>query len=576
MKNDSHAMPAITQLPLMTWLRLTVLQVMLFAAGLSQAQILSDGYEEPEFLPVEEAYRVNILDLGDRQVVNWQIADGYFLYKHAFRFKANGEPINAEIISEGKDKVDDYFGEVTVYYNFVDAEVKQAQPPQRLTVVSQGCADAGLCYPPRTQYFQRQADDSWLETEKPTATSIPASSPNAVEQTTNAPQQTESQSLWLLIGFAFLGGLILNLMPCVLPVLTLKALSFVKDSNSKQRIAQGWAYTAGVIISFVSLAAVIIGLKAAGQAAGWGFQLQSPVTIAALIYLFLLIGLNLLGAFYLHGPALNGGDNSKSNLANAFFTGVLAVVVASPCTAPFMGTAVGASLTLPAAHSLTVFCALGLGMAAPFLLISYLPQSAKWLPKPGQWMNTLKEALAFPMFATAAWLMTVAFGQTSETGALVILLICVAIGLVLWIKKQQSFATLLAILVAAVTLSYFTVTPKVSDTQREFSLEALDTLIETGDTVFVNVTASWCITCKVNERVALRTDTTQAALSQPNVHYVIADWSNYNEDIAQLLDRHNRNGIPLYLIYRNGDVAQPQILPQVLTPSAVASGLATP
>ena len=501
------------------------------------------------FLPVAQAYQAEVIQQGETTQLQWTIAPGYYLYEHAFKVFHNGVAADTvETSGDGVERHDDYFGEVRVYYHRLTQQLTNPQP-QTLTLQSQGCADAGLCYPPRSQYFSYNTETGlWRET---TAA--------AVTEAATAPP------LLLLLLMAFSGGLILNLMPCVLPVLTLKSLSFIKQHNRRQRIRQSWAYTAGVVCSFLAIAVALLLFKASGRAVGWGFQLQSPVVVAALVYLFFMMGLSLLNGLHLSAPVLSlSNPPQRSGTTSAFGSGVLACVVASPCTAPFMGTAIGAALLLPPAQNLLLFTCLGLGLAAPFLLLGYAPALGRWLPKPGRWMKRLQELLAFPLFATVIWLLSIVQSQTSTTGISLILGLCLLIALFAWWRSQLSLPAAGALLAACVVLTAWLLPQPPAQQQTTFSLQQLDELIQRENSVFVNVTADWCISCKVNERVALATPATQAALAASNTVYVVADWTNYNADIAALLKRHQRNGIPLYLHYRNGNIRQPRILPQLL------------
>ncbi len=552
----------------------------LLSSASTHAQFLAEsdnrlpGSNADEFLAVEQAYKASITTQDNHTIITWQIAPKYYLYKHAFTIEAQGEAVKGiDYSDKGIDRHDEYFGDVTAFYNELSMTIPKAK---HISLSSQGCADAGLCYPPRTQYFyQVEETGKWIETDTPLYSSPP---PFATQKPTDQKLATDSSPKHYnyihLIILAFVGGLILNLMPCVLPVLTLKVLSFAKQNNSRQRIIEGWAYTAGVISSFIAVAAVILLLKASGQAIGWGFQLQSPIIVTGLVYLFVIMGLSLLGALQLQGPVISGNANSSSATLNAFFTGVLACIVASPCTAPFMGTAIGASLNLPLAQNISLFASLGLGMASPFLLLSYAPQLAKWLPKPGNWMNTLKEVLAFPLFATAVWLSHIAIQQLGSNNLSILLGGCIFISFIVWWRKSLTLSLVAALLVITTAGSAWLYSkPSDSNPKTAFDLTQLDKLIKSKDAVFVNVTASWCITCKANEKVALKRQSVIDAFTETETVYVEADWTSYNADIAKLLERHNRNGIPLYLYYSQGNIAEPYILPQILSEKIIIKTL---
>lgn len=337
--------------------------------------------------------------------------------------------------------------------------------------------------------------------------------------------------LLLILGLAFLGGLLLNIMPCVLPILSLKALALVKKADAAPHAArvQGIAYTLGVVLSFLLIAAVMLGLKASGEAVGWGFQLQSPITVAVLAVLMLLVALNLFGLFHLP-PVLGQFMIAHEGTRGTFLTGALAVAVATPCTAPFMATAVGATLALPAAQTLLVFVFMGLGMAAPFLLIGLWPPARRLLPKPGHWMHRFRQILGLPMLATALWLF--------------------------YVLSQLLYPTPMR-----EEASYTHITPI------SYSESKLAELRANNVPVFVDATAAWCLTCKVNARVALKPEKTQRFFKEKGVTLMIADWTARDDAIAAYLASFGRNGVPIYVFYGPG--AEPVVLPQVLTPSLV-------
>ncbi len=548
----------------------------------------SNPFAQPDFLPVEEAYQLAVEPAEDGRVrLYWRIAEGYYLYQHAFDFRLErgGEPLefSAEV-PPGLARSDEFFGDVQVYYNEVEVVLQVRETPgfARLSVQSQGCADAGLCYPPRTEVFDMDfgAGQANAVAQAPvTAASLPA-----------AGESLSALPYMLLL--AFFGGAILNLMPCVFPVLSLKVLGFA-NSGRHERLHHGWLYTLGVIASFLAVAGVLIALQTAGQAVGWGFQLQSPGFVIALAYLFLAMGLSLSGMVQLGSSVMNLGGSlaGRQGSAGSFFTGVLAVVVASPCTAPFMGTALGFALTQPALVSLAVFFALGAGMAAPMLLLSYSSRARDWLPRPGAWMETLKQLLAFPLYATAIWLLWVAGRQTSVDTMAAALAGGLLLALALWLWQGHTSsgpashgrtarrALALASLVGAVALGLWRVpagpdtgTDEVGDAAA-WSEERVEDLRRSGRPVFVDVTADWCITCIANEQGVLYTEAVQAAFREHNVAFLVADWTNYDADIANYLRGHGRSGIPLYVLYPADRGAAPVLLPQVLTRSGVISAL---
>ncbi|MCO4320392.1 protein-disulfide reductase DsbD family protein [Aliidiomarina quisquiliarum] len=402
-----------------------------------------------------------------------------------------------------------------------------------------------------------------------------------------ADYQTEL-SLLVVFVFAFLGGLILNLMPCVFPVLSLKAMALTNSGSSHKQRSESLWYTAGVVLSFLLIAGTLIALRAAGQALGWGFQLQSPWLIGALVFLFVAIGLNLTGAFQIGTRLMGVGQNSnllnpEGGAQSSFATGVLAVLIASPCTAPFMGVALGYAITQPPALALLIFAVLGLGLAAPFLLFGFVPGFAKILPKPGLWMETFKQWMAVPMYITTVWLLWV-FGRQTGIDSLTLLLLAVVLfaTALWWWGKQQLQATrsrvqgsIVLVFLALAGLSFFqalsmqttaNTQPSLATTDNQWSQAKLDSLRQ-QQPVFVNMTADWCITCLANERVALHTDATQALFAEYNIAQLKGDWTMQDPDITEYLAKFGRNGVPLYVLYFPGQ--EPQVLPQILTNSTI-------
>ncbi|MDB5472294.1 MAG: thiol:disulfide interchange protein [Caulobacter sp.] len=389
---------------------------------------------------------------------------------------------------------------------------------------------------------------------------------------------------------AFLGGLILNLMPCVFPVLSMKAASLAGHAHDARATRlQGLAYGAGVVATFLILAGVLIALQLAGQQVGWGFQLQSPPVVGVLGLLMLAVALNMSGVFEI-GASVQGvgsGLAAKGGLGGAFFTGVLAVVVASPCTAPFMASALGFTLGQPPVIVLAVFLALSLGFAAPFVALAFAPALLRLLPRPGAWMDTLRKVLAFPMYGAAAWLLWVLSQQTDAPGLALALMGLLLGAFALWIWGlgpklwRQGLALLLLVGAVALVLQPGSAaqtpageTASAADLPSEaWSPERVAALRAEGRVVFVNFTAAWCVSCQVNDKVALSTDEVAKALTAANGVYLKADWTNRNPQIAAALAEHGRAGVPLYLVYGPGSET-PQILPQLLTPGMVAEALA--
>ena len=388
---------------------------------------------------------------------------------------------------------------------------------------------------------------------------------------------------------ALAGGLILNLMPCVFPVLSIKALSLARSAHGERRKRQlhGLAYTAGVLAAFLIIAVVLMLLRAAGHQLGWGFQLQSAAFVAAMAYLMFLLGLNLSGFFEL-SPGLSGAGQSlveRPGYGGSFFTGVLAVVVASPCTAPFMGTAIGYALTQSLPVALGVFAALGLGLALPFLLLGFVPALARWLPRPGPWMLRFKQLLAFPLYLTAVWLLWVLGRQTGVDGLALALCGLVLLALAIWLWKQlvgwvgRGLAVLSLALACALPLlprpdSSLPAALASAETSWEpYSPARLQALRSEARPVLLNVTADWCITCLVNERVALETSTVQDRLRGLGVASLKGDWTRRDPELTALLAQFGRSGVPLYVLYPPAVGAAPVVLPQILTPGQVLAAL---
>lgn len=551
-------------------------------SGLDQEKF-GVAIDSPDFLPVEEAYQLEVEVLAEQKLrLYWQIAPGYYLYQHRFAFALEDSAGPIELVQElppALQRDDEYFGQVQVYYHNADIELQAKRLPHKatLTVTSQGCADAGLCYPPRTQHF---------ELDPVTGTALPAAPPARKPASRQpAPDKAGIGALIYMLALAFAGGAILNLMPCVFPILSLKVLGFTRSADHDRHL-QSWLYTAGVISSFVLIAAILTVLQQAGKAVGWGFQLQSPGFVIALAYLFVAMGLSLSGLVQLGGNVMNVGSGlaNRGGLSGSFFTGVLAVVVASPCTAPFMGTALGFAVTQPPQVGLLVFAALGAGMAAPLLLFSYSGAARRIMPRPGPWMETLKQLLAFPLYGTAIWLLWVAGRQTGVNTMSVALAGALALALALWLWRYSGWrkGLALACLLAAVSLGSWrgadengTRDAQLAAGKVAWSQQHLTELRRAGNPVFVDVTADWCITCIANETAVLLTDEMTRAFTDHGVIYMVADWTNYNADIASLLEQHGRTGIPLYLMYPADPALEPLILPQLLTKNTVLRALNT-
>ncbi len=420
-------------------------------------------------------------------------------------------------------------------------------------------------------------------------TAEPATGPAA----TPAGVEGGAGAVLAAVGLAVLGGLILNLMPCVFPVLALKALSLAGQGGrtAGHQRAGGLAYGAGVLASLLAVAGLLVALKTAGAAVGWGFQLQSPIVVGALAYVLFAVGLNLSGVYEVPGrlAGLGGRLADRDGHWGSFFTGVLAVVVASPCTAPFMGAALGFGLTQPWGVTLLVFAGLAAGFAAPIVLLSFVPALGRRLPRPGAWMERLRQALAFPMYLAAAWLLWV-FGKLAGVDALFALLIgFVLLALAAWAlgsgqptspagRRAAAIAAVLALLGAGAALGPAATSASgpaqpVAEGAEPFDAARLAALREEGRPVFVNFTADWCISCKVNERLVLKSDAVADALDAAGAVYMVGDWTRRDGEILAVLESFGRAGVPLYLVYP-ADGGAPEILPQILTREGVTEAIA--
>ena len=392
-------------------------------------------------------------------------------------------------------------------------------------------------------------------------------------------------TLLLAIVFAFAGGLILNAMPCVLPILAMKALALAGHSgggNSETK-KEGFAYAAGAVLSFLVFGLVIVALRQGGAAVGWGFQLQEPIAVAGFALLIFAVGLNLSGVFEFGSVTVGDTLASRSGAVGAFFTGVLAVAVAAPCTAPFMAAALGFALTQGTVSALLIFLFLGLGFALPFMILGLWPRALSFLPRPGPWMLRLKQFLAFPMYGAAAWLTWVLAQEAGANGVAVLLAAFVGLALAAWlwgVTREMSgrgralgAVAALAILIMAFyglsTLSGATAPVQAAAISSEkFSEEKLASLRASGTPVFVDATAAWCITCLVNEQAVLSRQPVKDAFAAKKVSYLVADWTNRDAAITRLLEANGRDGVPLYLYYAPG-ADKPVILPQILTEAGV-------
>ncbi|MDF1486624.1 thioredoxin family protein, partial [Ramlibacter sp. H39-3-26] len=395
-------------------------------------------------------------------------------------------------------------------------------------------------------------------------------------------------TLWATLAGALLGGLILNLMPCVLPVLAIKVLGLTRHAADRRaRRVAGLAYTAGVVLSFLALGALMLALRVAGEQLGWGFQLQSPAVVAALAALFTLIGLNLAGVFAFGSllPARLAAAQARHPVADALLSGVLAVAIASPCTAPFMGASLGLAVGLPAAQALLVFAAIGLGLALPYLAVALVPAAARLLPRPGVWMDTFRRLMAFPMFATVAWLTWVLGQQSGIDGAGALLALLVALSAVVWALTLRGRTR---IVIATISIAVFALlagaigqnivqTAAVAGAQADgawqpWSAQRVGQLTAAGQPVFVDFTAAWCVTCQYNKKTTLADAQVLADLRGRNVALLRADWTRRDAAITAALRGLGRSGVPVYVLYAPGRA--PEVLSEVLGADELRAALA--
>ncbi len=423
----------------------------------------------------------------------------------------------------------------------------------------------------------------------PTVTAVaPASTVSAADIQASASAPTATIGLLMALVLAFGGGVVLNLMPCVFPVVSIKVLGFVDQAHGDRADLRnhGLAFAAGIVVCFWIIAGVLLALRASGEALGWGYQLQSPPIVAALAVLFFVLGLNLSGWFEIgmKVQSVAGNVATKTGLSGAFLSGMLATAVATPCTAPFMGAALGFALTQPAALAMAVFTALALGMGLPYVLLSLFPALTRWLPRPGRWMETLKQFLAFPLYLTVVWLVWVLGEQLGVTAAAKLLVGLVLLTAAIWAWRRfgglaqpagVAFAALLGVgslwfawpsgeaqagKAAATTAGW-----------SAFSDGELDKLRAKGP-VFVDFTAAWCVTCQVNKRVVLQSESVEQAFAARGVARMRADWTHRDEAITRALARLGRSGVPVYVVYPAGGGA-PELLPELLTREIVLAAL---
>ncbi|MEI7036649.1 protein-disulfide reductase DsbD [Fulvimonas yonginensis] len=540
-------------------------------------------------LPAEQAFKLEAVAQDPRHLLlRWSMPDGYYLYRDQTRLQVRGDS-RLTLTPQwpaGTRKDDPHFGTVTVYYRQLELPVAvegDLDGRRRLVLEAsfQGCQDGGLCYPLMTRALDVELGSAVPAAGTPTATA-PEAPPVAAAQ---GPLQAR---LWFALLLAFAGGLVLNLMPCVLPVLSIKAVGLLESGESPAHArAHAIAYTAGVLLSFVALGLGILALRSAGHALGWGTQLQQPLLVGVLALVMLAVGLSMSGLVQFGASLGNTGAGlaARGGALGDFFTGVLAVVVASPCTAPFMGSALAYAFAAPAWHALLVFLALGLGLALPFLAVGFVPALARLLPRPGRWMETLKQLLAFPMYLTAAWLAWVLANQRGADAVGLLLVAAVLLALTLWwfersrgrgpVARALVLVALAGVLAPLYTLAQLP--PPVRAAQADdgvvaYSPEKLAELRAAGTPVFVDMTADWCVTCKANEHTVLDTAAFRDLLRRTGTVYMKGDWTDVNPTIAAFLEQYHSPGVPLYVVFPRGG-GDGRKLPTVLTAGLVEQAL---
>ena len=594
-------------------------------------------------LPAERAFQVEaIADGADALLLRFTPADGYYLYRDKITLRLKNapgirapRPANAHW-PKAEPYHDEHFGDVAVYFKPFDLRVplqrhSAAAADAALTVSFQGCQTGGICYPPMQRDLRLQLPSGTVQTvampgtdpaapppdvpaPMPTRTDTPfasapadadpspatdlpatpdAAAPSPIDNTltlTADPDPPVQRGLLLSLLLAVLGGLILNLMPCVLPVLSLKVLSLVQggESPARTRLHARW-YTLGILVSFATLGAVALALRQAGMALGWGFQLQQPLVVALLALIIFALGLSLSGLWYLQVGIGQRGSQllQRTGPFGDFFTGVLAVVLATPCTAPFMGAALAYAFAGPPWGAIAVFLAMGFGLALPFLLVAYLPALASRLPKPGAWMERLKQLLAFPLYLTAAWLVWVLARQRGADAAGLWLVSATCVALAAWAWSQarprvlhwSTGVALLALAGSGVLLGMIHRLPRpeplASAADRQsvpYSAAHLASQRKLGRAVFVNMTADWCVTCKANERAVFDTDAFHDWLRDTDTLYMVGDYTDMDPAITAFLQGHQAVGVPLYVLYPAKDAPQRK-LPAVVTPGMVRDAL---
>ncbi len=580
--------------------------MLLLAATGAFAQSASPG---DGLLPVTQAFalKASIAKPGT-VALHFDIAPHYYLYRGRIHAKILTPGVTAGALQTpaGIKEHDPYLGDVEIYHGAVDASqaysAAGAMPATLKVEVSyQGCheVEPKICYPPNTQTFvlptsgggplaaaggEHGALRNPITASLAATSGAPASADAANAQ--NASPLDTGLAFALLL--AFIGGLVLNLMPCVLPVLAIKAVGVLESGESRQRArAHALVYAAGVIATFLAIGLAILGLRGAGHAVGWGTQLQQPLIVAVLACVLFAVGLSMSGVVQFGAGLgnLGTGLTRRGGAAGHFFTGVLAVIVASPCTAPFMGVALAYALIAPPSHELLVMLVLGIGLALPLTLIGLVPALARLLPKPGRWMETLKQILAFPMYLSAVWLVWVLAHQRGADAVALVLVAMVLLAAAFWWHGRggparrigHAFTLVLALAGLASLYAIARVAPPARATASDgssvaFSPAKLQSLRDAGTPVFVDIGADWCVTCKANEYAVLDTRGFKDLLARTGAVYMKGDWTDVDPEIGAYLKQFHSPGVPLYVVYPRGGGAG-HALPTGLTASLVREAL---
>ncbi|MEO6800013.1 MAG: protein-disulfide reductase DsbD [Rhodanobacter sp.] len=540
-------------------------------------------------LPPEQAFSFAALAQSPHQLLlRWTMPKGYYLYRDQTALQLTDAPglRLRPAWPAGVKHRDEHFGDVTVYFGEVELPVTvegdlAGRTHLQLEASFQGCQEGGLCYPVMNRGVTIDLANSAAVNGIVVA---PNASPPATDVGASPLQIGLLGALLLALG----GGLVLNLMPCVLPVLSIKAVSVLEGGeNPAARRSHALLYTAGVLCSFAALGLGILALRTAGHALGWGTQLQQPIVVGVLACVMLAVGLSMSGVVQFGASLGNTGAGlaRRAGPAGDFFTGVLAVVVATPCTAPFMGSALAYAFTASTLSALLVFLMLGTGLALPFLAIGFVPALARLLPKPGRWMETLKQVLAFPMYLTAAWLVWVLANQRGADAVGLVLVAMVLLAMTLWwfersrsrgpISKLAVAILAIATLVPMVLLTHVpppSGTGVAEDGVVAYSPQKLTELRAAGTPVFVDMTADWCVTCKANEHTVLDTRRFRDLLQRTGAVYMKGDWTDVNPTISAFLAQYHSPGVPLYVVFPKHGGAGRQ-LSTVLTSSMVERAL---